>query len=77
VRQGEEEARRHQDLIEEIEDLRAQLVLAKQDSSHMSGEGQCTEVNTRICITCSNIKIKSCVLFTGCIYVRHISQNTL
>jgi hypothetical protein len=46
VRQGEEEARRHQNLIEEAEDLRAQLILAKQDASHVSGEGQCTEANT-------------------------------
>jgi hypothetical protein len=41
VRQGEEEARRHQNLIEELEDLRAQLILAKGDASHISGEGQC------------------------------------
>jgi hypothetical protein len=42
VRQGEEEARRHQNLIEEVEDLRAQLILAKRDTSHVSGEGQCS-----------------------------------
>lgn len=54
VRQGEEEARRHQNLIEEVEDLRAQLILAKRDTSHASGEGQCRVVN--IHTTYLNIK---------------------
>ncbi|KAJ9574107.1 hypothetical protein L9F63_008521, partial [Diploptera punctata] len=39
MRQGEEEARRHQNLIEEIEELKAQLVLSKRNESHISGEG--------------------------------------
>ncbi|PSN58155.1 hypothetical protein C0J52_01000 [Blattella germanica] len=39
VRQGEEEARRSQNLIEEIEELRAQLSLSKRNESLVSGEG--------------------------------------
>jgi hypothetical protein len=35
ARQGEEEARRHQDLIEEVEELRTQLTLAKRDTGHV------------------------------------------
>ena len=40
VRQGEEEARRHQSLIEEIEELRAQLAVARRTDSHGDAEGQ-------------------------------------
>jgi hypothetical protein len=40
VRQGEQEARRHQKLIEEVEELRAQLAFAKRDAGHESREGQ-------------------------------------
>jgi hypothetical protein len=40
VRQGEEEARRHQKLIDEMEELRTQLIIAKQDTVHMPREGQ-------------------------------------
>jgi hypothetical protein len=40
TRQGEEEARRHQDLIQEVEELRVQLSLAKRDTGHVLKEGQ-------------------------------------
>lgn len=40
VRQGEEEARRHQKLIDEVEELHTQLIIAKQDTGHIPREGQ-------------------------------------
>jgi len=40
VRQGEEEARRHQKLIDEVEELRTQLIIAKRDTGHIRREGQ-------------------------------------
>lgn len=40
VRQGEEEARRHQKLIDEVEELRTQLIIAKRDTGHTPREGQ-------------------------------------
>jgi hypothetical protein len=40
VRQGEEEARRHQKLIDEVEELRTQLIIAKRDTGHIPREGQ-------------------------------------
>ena len=39
VRQGEEEARRHQKLIDEVEELRTQLIIAKRDTGHIPREG--------------------------------------
>ena len=40
VRQGEEEARRHQKLTDEVEELRTQLIIAKRDTGHIPREGQ-------------------------------------
>jgi hypothetical protein len=65
VRQGEEEARRHQNLIEEVEDLRAQLILAKRDAGHVSGEGQLIYAQPKLYI-----------LPTGCICVFDMRMNS-
>lgn len=40
VRQGEEEARRHQKLTDEVEELRTQLIIAKRNTGHIPSEGQ-------------------------------------
>ncbi|XP_069705746.1 centrosomal protein of 290 kDa isoform X2 [Periplaneta americana] len=40
VRQGEEEARRHHSLIEEVEDLRAQLAATKRDGGSVSRDAE-------------------------------------
>lgn len=40
VRQGEEEARKNQKLIDEVEELRTQLIIAKRDKGHIPREGQ-------------------------------------
>jgi hypothetical protein len=40
VRQGEEEARRHQKLIDEVEELRTQSIIAQRDTGYMPREGQ-------------------------------------
>jgi hypothetical protein len=46
VRQGEEEARRHQKLIDEVEDLRTQLIIAKRNAGQMPREGQFDALKT-------------------------------
>ena len=40
VKQGEEEARKHQKLIDDVEELRTQLIIAKRDTGHIPREGQ-------------------------------------
>jgi hypothetical protein len=48
VRQGEEEAQRHHKLIEEVEELRTQLILAKRGAGHVSREGQFNLFHTSV-----------------------------
>jgi len=50
VRQGEEEARRHQKLIDEVEELRTQLIVAKRDTGHIPREGQFDCLKNGYCV---------------------------